>query len=421
MADSDKLSTLLKSAESVVRVGAARRANGAVASLRTQEYSWQVVSESCRRLHQLGFLLQDVSGLTRKHVDALVVSWHQQGMSNKTIQNQFSRLKLFCGWLDKPWLVSPEGAAGHLPTVDPQSLRVRTVADHSKSLSAHGLDVGELIGRARQEDERFGAMMLLGVAFGLRKKELLRVKPWRADKGGSLDIDGSVAKNGRFRSITLEPGRCGEAQRAALDHAKSVCRKYDTLGWPSKTFKQNENRYYYFMKRVGLTLEAAGCTGHGLRAEYAENILLLNNLTPPTLGGSARQMPKSSRDEILTGVQHKMGHGDLHVASAYYGTFRSGQPVDGLGSRIGPILIVNDEKEIFATLFCNPPAQRLADGRYKQRSPSERDATQITVLVEQTDQGESKVPLVDFIREHAHLTGRIERVLQAAGLLESVS
>ena len=72
-------------------------------------------------------------------------------------------------------------------------------------------------------------------------------------------------------------------------------------------------------------------------------------------------------------------------------------------------------------MFCNPPAQRLADGSYKQRSPSERESTQITVVVEQTDQGESKVPLVDFIRDHAHLRGRIERVLQAAGLLESVS
>ena len=420
MADSDKLSSLLKSAEGVVRVGAATRINGAVASLRTQEYSWQVITESCRRLHKLGFYLADVSGLTRKHIDVLVASWHAQGLTNKTIQNQFSRLKQFAGWLGKPWLVSPEGAAGHLPAVDPQSLRVRTVADRSKSLSANGLDIGELIGRARQEDERFGAMMLLGVAFGLRKKELLRLKPWRADKGGSLDIDGSVAKNGRFRSITLEAGRCGQAQRVALDHAKSVCRKYDTLGWTGKTFKQNENRYYYFMKRIGLTLEAAGVTGHGLRAEYAENILLINNLTPPTLGGSARQVPKSSRDEILTTVQHKMGHGDLHAAAAYYGSFRAGQPVDGLGSRVGPILIVNDEQEIFATLFCNPPAQRLADGRYQQRSPSERDATQITVVVEQNDRGESQVALADFIRDHAHLTERIERVLQAAGIRESV-
>jgi AntA/AntB antirepressor/Phage integrase, N-terminal len=245
-----KLDSFLKSAEAVVRAGAATRINGAVASLRTQEYSLQVVSESCRRLHRLGFLLGSVDGLTQKHIDALVGSWVSQGLSNKTIQNQFSRIKVFASWLGKPWLVSDAGAAGHLPGVDPKSLQVRTVADKSKSLTENGIDVTDLIRRAHAQDERFGAMMLLGVAFGLRKKELLRIKPWKADKGVSLDIDGSVAKNGRFRSIALEDGRCGQAQRMALNHAKSICRKYDTLGWVGKTFKQNENRYYYFMKRI---------------------------------------------------------------------------------------------------------------------------------------------------------------------------
>ena len=104
-----RLDSFLRSAEAVVRAGAATRINGAVASLRTQEYSLQVVSESCRRLHRLGFLLGSVDGLTRKHIDALVGSWVSQGLSNKTIQNQFSRIKVFAGWLGKPWLVSDIG------------------------------------------------------------------------------------------------------------------------------------------------------------------------------------------------------------------------------------------------------------------------------------------------------------------------
>jgi integrase len=411
-----KLDSFLKSAEAVVRAGAATRINGAVASLRTQEYSLQVVSESCRRLHRLGFLLGNVDGLTRKHIDALVGSWVSQGLSNKTIQNQFSRIKVFASWLGKPWLVSDTGAAGHLPGVDPKSLQVRTVADKSKSLTENGIDVTDLIRRAHAQDERFGAMMLLGVAFGLRKKELLRIKPWKADKGLSLDIDGSVAKNGRFRSIALEAGRCGQAQRMALDHAKSVCRKYDTLGWVGKTFKQNENRYYYFMKRIGLTLAVVGVTGHGLRAEYAENILLLNGLTPFTLGGTKGQMDKAQRDEILTIAQNKLGHGDLHVSAAYVGSLRAGVHQNGIGSRVGPVFIVDADKDVFATLHCNPPVIRLADGSYKQRGETDISNTCITAMIETPDAKDRQATLAELVAEFPHLSERIMRELKKAGL-----
>ena len=416
-----KLESLVRSAEAVVRKGAAIRVNGAVASLRTQEYSWQVVSETCRRLHSLGFYLTDVSGLTRKHIDAVIAAWHSQGLSNKTIQNQFSRLKVFAGWLQKPWLVSPDGASGHLPGMDPKSLQVRTVADESKSWTQNGIDVADMIRRARTEDERLGAMLLLGIAFGLRKKEMLRIKPWKADKGMSLDIDRSVAKNGRYRNIPFEAGRCGEAQRMALDHAKSVCRKYDTLGWVGKTFKQNENKYYYHLKRLGITMADAGVTGHGLRAEYAENILLMNDLTPVTLGGTKSQMDKAQRDEILTIAQNKLGHGDLHVSAAYFGSFRASMHVSGIGSRVGPVLIVDGEKEIFATLFCNPPVVRLADGSYKLRSEADIANTCITVVIETVDLKDRQSSLLDFIGEFPNQSHKVERELLKAGLGKSPS
>ena len=200
-----KLDSFIRSAEVVISRCGGVRTNGEVSSIRTQEYSLQVIRETCRRLHSLGFYLADVSGLTRKHIDAVIAAWHRQGLSNKTIQNQFSRIKIFAGWLGKPWLVSEDGASGHLPGVDSKSLRVRTVADASKSWTANGVDLADVIKRATMEDIRLGAMLTLGIAFGLRKKEMLRIKPWRADKGTSLEIDGSVAKNGRYRNM-LETG-----------------------------------------------------------------------------------------------------------------------------------------------------------------------------------------------------------------------
>ena len=61
-----KLDSFIRSAEVVISQCGGVRTNGEVSSLRTQEYSLQVIRETCRRLHSLGFYLADVSRLTRK-------------------------------------------------------------------------------------------------------------------------------------------------------------------------------------------------------------------------------------------------------------------------------------------------------------------------------------------------------------------
>ena len=79
-----KVGDLIKSADSVVDMHASLRVNGKVSSLRTQEYSKQLMRETCRRLHKLGFYLENISGLSEKHIRAIVESWHKEGKSNKT-------------------------------------------------------------------------------------------------------------------------------------------------------------------------------------------------------------------------------------------------------------------------------------------------------------------------------------------------
>ena len=175
--------------------------NGNVASLRTQEFTAQVMRESSRRLHKLGFYLADISGLQDKHIKALVHDWYQQGLSNKTMQNQFSRIKIFCGWIGLASLIKVGRVPGYLPAVEATTLRVSTVADASKSWSMNGVDIPDKIRQARLQDQRHAHMLLLGIAFGLRKKEMLRIKLWKSDKGKTLDIDGSVAKMDDFAAL----------------------------------------------------------------------------------------------------------------------------------------------------------------------------------------------------------------------------
>ena len=92
-----KLDRLLASADAIVLKNAGLRVNGKVASDRTQEYSRQLMAETCRRLHKLGYYLEDIAGLSARHLDALVKDWHLSNHKNKTMQNQYSRLKIFCG------------------------------------------------------------------------------------------------------------------------------------------------------------------------------------------------------------------------------------------------------------------------------------------------------------------------------------
>ena len=50
-----RLGKLIESADEVVNKHCGLRANGEVSSHRTQEFSRQVIRETCRRLHRLGY------------------------------------------------------------------------------------------------------------------------------------------------------------------------------------------------------------------------------------------------------------------------------------------------------------------------------------------------------------------------------
>ena len=418
----ESLKVFTQAIKQIILANSGQRVNGKIASARTQEIAEQVMANCARRLHKLGFHLQSPDGLSRKHIDVLVADWyHLDKLSSKTIQNQFSRLKIFCGWIGKPGIISPLGAIGHLNGVEPGQLKVTTVATRSKSWSANGVDIGEKIKEASLQDARHGAMLILAVAFGLRKKEQLKIKPLQADKGHYLEIDGSVAKNGKYRSIPVEHGTpekdaFGKAQRWALDVAKKLCKKNETLGWPGLTYRQSENKYYHYMKRLGLTKFDAGVTAHGLRAEFAENLLLLEGLMPPSLGGTAQQMPKGQRDKIMIGAAVKLGHNDLHTSSAYYSSFRREHTEGNLGGKLGRVITVDMATDRFAVVYANPLPKPLEDGVYPTLSPEARSRTSITIVVESPTQSDVKMSLSEFVRSYPLLSVRLSSQLKAHGL-----
>ena len=422
---SHRLGKFIESAEVIVNRHCGIRSNGEAASLRTQEFSRQVVRETCRRLHRLGFYLEDISGLSQKHIQAVVQDWHRQGLSNKTMQNQYSRLKSFCKWLGKPELIdhSGIGVAAYLPQIPEADLKVKTYTDESKSWTGRGVDVVEKLQAVMLNDARHGHMLRMGLAFGLRKKEQLRLKLWQADLGVALTIEGSVAKGGRPRIIPIDIATpYGQFQRHILDEAKKVCRKNQTLSWPTLNYKQAENRYYYYLRILGITKDDSDIVGHGLRAEFAENQAMIRGLLPPSLGGTNDQMPKAERREILEEVSALLGHNDLHTVGSYFSVFRkSSVKTDTLGGQVGPTVAVDVEKEIFMSLWVHPKPVPAADGTYRQQSPEEARRATVTAMVEIPWETEKRMPVTEFLAGHPELTEKLTAILERVGFRNLVA
>lgn len=112
-----------------------------------------------------------------------------------------------------------------------------------------------------------------------------------------------------------------------LEYVKSKLNPRESLGWSEtargKTadFKYCCGRYSKLISRLGITKAIAGVTGHGARAQYAENAAILAGVVPPTLGGTVGQM---SADELYvkrSQISQQLGHNRVDITSSYYGSF----------------------------------------------------------------------------------------------------
>ena len=304
------------------------RVNGKVASMRTQELTHDVLHKVFKDLKRLGYHLEKPQNIGDRHIEALVKLWHEEGKANSTMQNQLSRLRIFADWIGKPGLVRKKGIPAYLPEVAADTLVVRVNADHSKAWITNGIDVVAKIRQAERVDDRFGLMLMMQLAFGLRREEVLKCRPWKADEGEFLRVFPGEGKNGRPRLIPIQNAQ----QRAILVYVKSRVKITKAIGWEytasgdHATLEKNIRRYAHCAEKVGMTKKDAGVTGHGLRAQFAENAALLAKFVPPTLGGD-RHM--ADANDLLLGrmkVAEALGHSEISITGPYYGQFKRGTP-----------------------------------------------------------------------------------------------
>lgn len=299
-----------------------KRLNGKVASHKTIKHTTEVLFNFFHTLHHLGNKVQDPKNVGSRHIEAAVrYWWHEKKLKPKTIEDYTSRLRfIFEHCLGKSGMVKP--FPQYLPEVPRELLVVRTVANTSKSWTEVGVDVLGKLTEADKLNERLGLILRMQLSFGLRRKEALLSRPWKADHDIFLYVYPGEGKGNRPRAIPIET----EVQRAVLNAVKSKIGKYEALGWPTMvngkaaSLEKNEARYAGYMRRLGLTKIDAGATGHGLRGQYAENKALLEGFVPATLEGPPGQMDKGDLTVMKQQVSEALGHSRETITGAYYGT-----------------------------------------------------------------------------------------------------
>ncbi|CAN7804296.1 integrase domain-containing protein [Paraburkholderia hospita] len=305
-----------------------KRVNGKVASHRTRQHNAEVLFVVFKTLHQKLNLPIYPRNIAERHVKTLVRYWYTEVRAAATMRNELSVLRKFARWIGKPNLVKT--LEEYLPDASPERIKVSATARVTKSWSANGIDVEKKLEEAFAIDDRFGMMLAMQLAFGLRRKETILIQPWVSDQrdlGKDLLIVYRGAKGGKQRSITIE----FEFQIAVLDMVKERVGKRDSLGWKrtihgeNATLEKNIDRYEYSMQKLGISKANCSVCGHGMRAEYAENCALLEGFTPATLGGVGDEYSPDEMRVRKKRVSERLGHSRPQIMNAYYGSTAAAQ------------------------------------------------------------------------------------------------
>ena len=258
-------------------------------------------------------------------------------------------------------------------------------------------------------------MLRMVPMFGLRRKEQLRGSPWEMDGGTVLIVSNNMGKGGRDRVIPIDH----PLRRVVLDYAKSICKRGEPMGWPGRTFAQNQDRYKYILRmKLKITLSDADCVGHGLRAEFVENQAMQLGLLPPSLGGTAKQMSPERRLQIEQMIALNVGHNRVNVLGAYYGSFRLKPKNERLEERIAGVSIGDGSGDI-AGIFISPPIKPDESGAYPKLSEAKKSQINISIVREvvgRVGASGSKQDVADFLKQHPQLEASIAGILDQVGL-----
>lgn len=297
----------------------------------------------------------DPRSFSGRHADLVLAHWCAEAKARRlapaTIPTYYSHLKTFTGWIGKPKLLKPIQAYFD----DPALYRRSGVTTVDKSWRAAGVDVAAVVRDVEAYDVHAAACLWLMLAFGLRFKESLMLRPHvdvvtarqAAGKSAAERDDADPAdeyldthrgtKGGRQRYLPIGDALC----RHALAYARHVVKgPQGSVSNPNLTLVQAMRRLRYVMERFGITKRDLGVVPHGLRHQFAaDRYRDATGHPPPVAGGPA--VAAAVDNAARRGVSALLGHGRIQITGAYLSSSavvrskpaeRSGPPADASGS-----------------------------------------------------------------------------------------
>ena len=294
----NKLKNLIATTVAVIDRRGRIRSDGRPVNPQTVDYTRRFMSDACHSLHEMGFYLEDIKGLSEKHVKALVKHWHSKHLGGDALTSQLSQLRMFCGWMGRAGLVRPEGLPFYLPDVDPDELKPATPAQKLQAWSDNALATMAILEDARKEDLRFFLVLLFAVFFGLRRRESVALRPHENDNGTHINI---YLEGGEFRMVAIAEGTVlGRIQRNILNMAKKSCHRGDVLGWPGCTQSQSLHQVNYLIDCLGLARKEYPISDQGLIQFFTANESeLLKRLPAETLFGIGIQKQPAAAPKTM--------------------------------------------------------------------------------------------------------------------------
>ena len=372
------LQSLLASAAAVINTEGSVRADEQPASSYPFEYGHALLAKSCRRLYKLGFDIDSVHQLEALHIHSLVKNWHLDGLSAKTMETQLSKLRIFCAWLGKPELVFEGGLTTYLPDVDPKILKVGPKARAIKVWAKDAVRIMQAADRVRTEEPRLYWTLLMGVFFGLSRREIMAFAPHEDDNGTSLEIP---RPDGGVRWIPIYPSRLlGHIQRLALNEIKARCRPGDVLAWPHRTPKQSIDRVYRLLRRMGVALNQNGITPNNLSEAFKQNEALIIDLLPLAWRAS--------------------------LPASFFQPF--GTPIGNL--------VIDDAGDTVGTLYVWPGTVVTAQGEFVPFSQVQAARARVTVVLKKNGTKNAAVDLASFLERYPQLCAKADLLLARVAL-----
>ena len=268
----------------------------------------------------------DPRQLANRHIEVMVDRWIERGLATATIHNYLSFLRTFAGWIGKQGMVrEPQYYVG----TESEHAHRTQVATRDHSWTARNVDIGAKIAEISALDPWVGLQVELCAQFGMRGKEARHFRPHSAvipreaatprDADAFPDCDTFVrvchgAKGGRPRDVPVVT----ESQRALLVRVRAAVAPGMYVGRPGSTSLQAQSRFYYVIRKCGISKKVLGVVAHGLRHQRVNDGYETDAGGPSPVRGAQTRPP---RDETARQrAARVLGHNRLSVTSAYLGS-----------------------------------------------------------------------------------------------------